>query len=68
MNLPMSSVRAVVLAGALVGLAGCGAETKVTRVDAGVVTDFSGRWNDADVTKSVARSSPPWSVSSRASC
>jgi penicillin-binding protein activator len=48
MNLPMSSVRAVVLAGALVGLAGCGAETKVTRVDAGVVTDFSGRWNDTD--------------------
>jgi len=30
------------------GLAGCGAETKVTRVDAGVVTDLSGRWNDTD--------------------
>lgn len=29
-------------------LAGCGHETKVTRVDAGVVTDFSGRWNDTD--------------------
>ena len=29
-------------------LAGCGAETKVTRVDAGVVTDLSGRWNDTD--------------------
>ena len=30
------------------GLAGCGAETKVTRVDEGVVTDLSGRWNDTD--------------------
>jgi uncharacterized protein (TIGR02722 family) len=27
---------------------GCGSGTKVTRVDAGVVTDFSGRWNDTD--------------------
>jgi len=27
---------------------GCGAETKVTRVDSGVVTDLSGRWNDTD--------------------
>ena len=32
----------------LVALAGCGAETKVTRVDSGVVTDLSGRWNDTD--------------------
>ena len=48
MNLPMSSGRALMLAIALVALAGCGAETKVTRVDAGVVTDFSGRWNDTD--------------------
>ena len=48
MNLLMSSARALMLAVALVGLAGCGAETKVTRVDAGVVTDFSGRWNDTD--------------------
>ena len=48
MNLPMSSARVLMLAVALVGLAGCGAETKVTRVDAGVVTDFSGRWNDTD--------------------
>ena len=30
------------------GLSACGAETKVTRVDAGVVTDLSGRWNDTD--------------------
>lgn len=29
-------------------LAGCGAEAKVTRVDPGVVTDLSGRWNDTD--------------------
>ena len=48
MNLPMSCGRGLVLAGVLVSLAGCGAETKVTRVDAGVVTDFSGRWNDTD--------------------
>jgi PBP1b-binding outer membrane lipoprotein LpoB len=27
---------------------GCGHETKVTRVDTGVVTDLSGRWNDTD--------------------
>ncbi|TKS60393.1 MAG: hypothetical protein EWM72_01431 [Nitrospira sp.] len=33
---------------AVVALAGCGHETKVTRVDAGVVTDLSGRWNDTD--------------------
>ena len=26
----------------------CGKENKVTRVDPGVVTDFSGRWNDTD--------------------
>jgi len=31
-----------------VALSGCGHETKVTRVDAGVVTDLSGRWNDTD--------------------
>lgn len=33
---------------AILALAGCGQETKVTRVDAGVVTDLSGRWNDTD--------------------
>ena len=32
----------------LVGLTACGGETRVTRIDAGVVTDFSGRWNDTD--------------------
>jgi uncharacterized protein (TIGR02722 family) len=33
---------------AILVLAGCGHELKVTRVDAGVVTDLSGRWNDTD--------------------
>src|SRR5262245_40676251 len=32
----------------LIVFSGCGAETKVTRVDSGVVTDLSGRWNDTD--------------------
>ena len=38
----------VIAACAVLTLAGCGQETKVTRVDAGVVTDLSGRWNDTD--------------------
>jgi len=29
-------------------LGGCAQETKITRVDSGVVTDLSGRWNDTD--------------------
>lgn len=29
-------------------VSGCGKETRVTRVDTGVVTDLSGRWNDTD--------------------
>src|SRR5690242_18375353 len=41
-----SSVALLVLA--LVGFSGCGADTRVTRVDAAVVTDLSGRWNDTD--------------------
>jgi len=41
-----SSVTLLVLV--LIGFSGCGAETKVTRVDEGVVTDLSGRWNDTD--------------------
>ena len=32
----------------LVALTGCGKEKKVTRIDPGVVTDLSGRWNDTD--------------------
>lgn len=38
----------LIVACATLVLAGCGHETKVTRVDAGVVTDLSGRWNDTD--------------------
>jgi uncharacterized protein (TIGR02722 family) len=33
---------------ALLSLVGCAQETRVTRVDSGVVTDLSGRWNDTD--------------------
>jgi len=32
----------------VLSLTGCAQETKVTRVDSGVVTDLSGRWNDTD--------------------
>lgn len=32
----------------MLALVGCARETRVTRVDAGVVTDLSGRWNDTD--------------------
>jgi len=39
---------AAVLAVVSMGMSGCGHETKVTRVDSGVVTDLSGRWNDTD--------------------
>jgi len=38
----------VAAAGVVFVLSGCGHETKVTRVDTGVVTDLSGRWNDTD--------------------
>ncbi|MFQ5991639.1 MAG: penicillin-binding protein activator LpoB [Nitrospiraceae bacterium] len=31
-----------------IGVTGCASGTKVTRVDTGVVTDLSGRWNDTD--------------------
>lgn len=48
MNVPMRCGRVAVLSVILAGSVGCGAETKVTRVDAGVVTDLSGRWNDTD--------------------
>jgi hypothetical protein len=48
MNSAMKCGQLVVLSVIVAGLAGCGAETKVTRVDAGVVTDLSGRWNDTD--------------------
>ena len=32
----------------LLSLAGCAQETRITRVDSGIVTDLSGRWNDTD--------------------
>ncbi|MDF0673300.1 MAG: penicillin-binding protein activator LpoB [Nitrospira sp.] len=38
----------VVVMGVVLALSGCGHETKVTRVDAAVVIDLSGRWNDTD--------------------
>jgi penicillin-binding protein activator len=38
----------VLLVLVLIGFSGCGGETRVTRVDSGVVTDLSGRWNDTD--------------------
>jgi penicillin-binding protein activator len=38
----------LVAACAVLVFAGCGHETKITRVDSGVVTDLSGRWNDTD--------------------
>jgi hypothetical protein len=46
-------------------LSGCGTEKRVTRVDTGVITDLSGRWNDTD-SKQVAEKmitemlSRPW--------
>ena len=46
-------------------VSGCGKETRVTRVDSDVATDFSGRWNDTD-SKRVAETmvgemiSQPW--------
>jgi len=43
-----SRLSAAVLAIVSLGVSGCGHETKVTRVDSGVVTDLSGRWNDTD--------------------
>lgn len=38
----------VVLVGTALSFSGCAHETKVTRVDTGMVTDLSGRWNDTD--------------------
>lgn len=46
--IPMNRQGLVTAACAVLLLAGCGHETKVTRVDAGLVTDLSGRWNDTD--------------------
>ncbi|MDH4192871.1 MAG: penicillin-binding protein activator LpoB [Nitrospirota bacterium] len=47
--LPLLRYSAVVVSClCLFTLVSCGKEKKVTRVDPGVVTDFSGRWNDTD--------------------
>ena len=46
--IPISHRFLPVIVCAAVALAGCGQELKVTRVDAEVVTDLSGRWNDTD--------------------
>ncbi len=39
---------ATVLAMAVVLLGGCGSGKRITRVEPGLVTDLSGRWNDTD--------------------
>ncbi len=39
---------AMVLAMAVVLLGGCGSGKRITRVEPGLVTDLSGRWNDTD--------------------
>ena len=49
----------------LLWLVGCAQETRVTRVDSGVATDLSGRWNDTDsriVAESMVREALeyPW--------
>ena len=44
----MNQGRIGLVALALLSLVACAQETKVTRVDSGVVTDLSGRWNDTD--------------------
>jgi penicillin-binding protein activator len=38
----------LVMISAVLAFSGCGHETKVTRVDTGIITDLSGRWNDTD--------------------
>ncbi len=44
----MNRGRIGLVALALLSLVACAQETKVTRVDSGVATDLSGRWNDTD--------------------
>lgn len=48
MNRRIPSVGAWIVLALAVVLPGCSSGTKVTRVDTGVVTDLSGRWNDTD--------------------
>jgi uncharacterized protein (TIGR02722 family) len=52
---PYSAVGRPFLSAVMIGITmfgltmiGCAKETKVTRVDTGLVTDLSGRWNDTD--------------------
>ena len=42
------SAAVLVIVGVAAVVGRCGHETKVTRVDTGIVTDLSGRWNDTD--------------------
>jgi penicillin-binding protein activator len=44
----MDRVRIGLMALSLVALVGCAQETRITRIESGVVTDLSGRWNDTD--------------------
>ena len=44
----MDQGRMALVALVILSVAGCAQETKITRVDSGVVTDLSGRWNDTD--------------------
>ena len=62
------SIRICILLGSilcLLALLSCGKEKRVTRVDPGIITDLSGRWNDTD-SKFVAETmmkemvSRPW--------
>ncbi len=57
--------RIMLVAGALVALAGCGGQKEVIRTDAGEQIDLSGNWNDTDAQKVSAAlaaqiSSGPW--------
>ena len=57
--------RIMLVAGALLALAGCGGQKEVIRTDAGEQIDLSGNWNDTDAQKVSAAlaaqiSSGPW--------
>lgn len=58
-------VRIMLVAGALLAMAGCGGQKEVIRTDAGQQIDLSGNWNDTDAQKVSAAlaaqiSSGPW--------
>lgn len=48
LNTRFRVLHALALFSVVAAIGGCGHDTRVTRVDAGVVTDLSGRWNDTD--------------------